>query len=162
MYSALSHRAVCLGGLFLALASMGKAVMSPLKIIKKKRRYREIFIVEAHLEKDNSLVPHWAERGGRLPSSTLVFCQAGQDPYLAGYCTSARSWGARERTEGGKQNGRFHYSVQSGALKLSPKDDPAKNDMHVIAVHGAEIACSNTAFATPLCTNSGDYLGSNA
>lgn len=36
MYTPLSHRAVCLGGSFLAPASLGRAVMPTLKVIKKR------------------------------------------------------------------------------------------------------------------------------
>lgn len=71
VYTPLSHRAVCLGGSFLAPASLGRAVMPTLKDIKK-RRDRDIFIIEVHLKKDKSCSPRsW--KGGGCPPACLCF-----------------------------------------------------------------------------------------
>lgn len=70
VYTPLSHRAVCLGGSFLATCSPGQGCDANIKN-HKKGRDREIFITEVHLE--NSLAAHWAGEEGGCPPACLCF-----------------------------------------------------------------------------------------
>lgn len=105
----LGHRDGCSGRSLLPPASLGKAVMPRFKVIKKGRD-RELFIIGVHLKQGKQSCSPLSRRRRRLPSSVLVFCQAGQDPCLAGCC----SWRGAEN----------HGEKRTGLGDLATQCDP--------------------------------------